>query len=279
MLSALKKLAARIQGGKIDWDEIEAALVQSDLGLPLSRKILDSLKSRPLSGETIATAAAESIRHLWLRPVRRLRITHGAMQVWLIVGVNGSGKTTSIAKLARRYQSGECKVHLVGADTFRAAAIEQLQIWAGRIGTGFSGGTEGGDPAAAAYLGLEDAARSGANLVLIDTAGRLHNKENLMRELEKVKRVLQKKVPEAPHEVLCVVDGTNGVNAVEQVRQFHHFLGLTGLIVTKMDASAKGGAIAAIKEAYNIEPLFVGSGESAEDLKEFDPQEFVSRFF
>ena len=279
MFSIFKKWTARIQGGKVDWDELEATLIQSDLGLPLTGCILAQLKNQPLSAETISRAASDTLRALWPKPVRKPVLTPGTMQVWLVVGVNGSGKTTSIAKLAKHFQTNGLKVHLVGADTFRAAAIDQLKIWADRLGSGFSAGAEGGDPAAAAYQGIEEAARNGAGLVLIDTAGRLHNKENLMRELEKVKRVLQKKIPDAPHEVLCVVDGTNGSNAVEQVCQFHHFLKLTGLIVTKMDTTSKGGVLAAIKAEYNIDPLFACSGENPDDLNEFDPQEYVSRFF
>ncbi|MDD5261462.1 MAG: signal recognition particle-docking protein FtsY [Methylacidiphilales bacterium] len=279
MLSVFKKWIAQAKGGKIEWDDLEAVLIQSDLGLPLTHSILKSLKESPLSRETVSEAAAQSILGLWPTPPRQLFVQPGKMSVWLIVGVNGTGKTTSIAKLAHHYQKTGKKVHLIAADTFRAAAIDQLKVWADRTGSGFFAGKENGDPAAAAYQGLENAKRENADLVLIDTAGRLHNKENLMRELEKVKRVIQKLIPDAPHEILLVLDGTNGNNAVEQARQFHSFLNLTGLIVTKLDSSSKGGAIAAIKAEHKIDPVFIGSGEGLDDFREFDPKAYVSRFF
>jgi fused signal recognition particle receptor len=281
MFSFFKKWVAEIKGGKVDWDEVEAHLIQSDLGLPLTEKILGRLKGQALSDQTVTAAASQAILELWPQPVRKLspEPANGNPAVWLIIGVNGTGKTTSIAKLANRYKKAGKKVHLVGADTFRAAAIDQLKVWADRLGLGFSAGKEGGDPAAAAFQGLEEAKRAGADLVIIDTAGRLHNKENLMRELEKVKRVIQKLVPDAPHETLLVLDGTNGSNAHDQAKQFHKFLTISGIIVTKLDTSSKGGAVAAIKAEEKIDPLFVGLGESMDDLVEFNPQDYVARFF
>jgi fused signal recognition particle receptor len=282
MFSFFKKWVAEIKGGKIDWDDVEAHLIQSDLGLALTAKILERLKGQTLSDQTVTAAASQAILELWPQPVRQPAPGKGANgdpAVWLIIGVNGTGKTTSIAKLASRYQKTGKKVHLVGADTFRAAAIDQLRVWADRLGVGFSAGTEGGDPAAAAFQGLDAAKREQADLVIIDTAGRLHNKENLMRELEKVKRVIQKQVPDAPHETLLVLDGTNGNNALDQAKQFHKFLTISGIIVTKLDTSSKGGAVAAIKAEEQIDPLFVGMGEGMDDLVEFNPQDYVARFF
>ena len=281
MFSFFKKWVAEIKGGKIDWDDVEAHLIQSDLGLALTTKILDRLKGQALSDQTVTTAASQAILELWPQPIRQLapQAANGEPAVWLIIGVNGTGKTTSIAKLANRYKKAGKKVHLVGADTFRAAAIDQLRVWADRLQLGFSAGKEGGDPAAAAFQGLDDAKREGADLVIIDTAGRLHNKENLMRELEKVKRVIQKKIPSAPHETLLVLDGTNGNNALDQAKQFHKFLTISGIIVTKLDTSSKGGAVAAIKAEEQIDPLFVGMGEGMDDLIEFNPQDYVARFF
>jgi fused signal recognition particle receptor len=281
MFSFFKKWVAEIKGGKVDWDDVEAHLIQSDLGLPLTAAILEKLKGRALSDLTVSAAATEAVLELWPQPLRRLEpaAADGGPAVWLIIGVNGSGKTTTIAKLARRYQQAGKKIHLVGADTFRAAAIDQLKVWAERLGAGFSAGREGGDPAAAAFQGLADATNGGADLVIIDTAGRLHNKENLMRELEKVKRVIRKQSSSAPHETLLVLDGTNGGNALDQAKQFHKFLTVSGLIVTKLDTSSKGGAVAAIKAETGIDPLFVGLGEGMDDLVEFKPQEYVARFF
>ncbi|MDR2463305.1 MAG: signal recognition particle-docking protein FtsY [Verrucomicrobiales bacterium] len=278
MFSFFKKWAAEIKGGKIDWDDVEAHLIQSDLGLTLTERILTRLKGQTLSAQTVTAAASQAILSLWDQPVRQLTVS-GDPAVWLIIGVNGTGKTTSIAKLAHRYKKAGKKVHLVGADTFRAAAIDQLKIWADRLGAGFSAGREGGDPAAAAFQGLAAARAADADLVLIDTAGRLHNKENLMRELEKVKRVVQNQSPSAPHETLLVLDGTNGGNALDQARQFHKFLTISGIIVTKLDTSSKGGAVAAIKAEEQIDPLFIGVGEGMDDLVEFNPQEYVARFF
>jgi len=271
MFGIFKKWAAQVQGGKIDWDELESVLIQSDLGLPLTQRILGRLKGQALSAETVRQAARAEITALWPRtPASPVPVD---AEAWLIIGVNGAGKTTTIAKLAHRYQNH--RVHLVAADTFRAAAIDQLRIWSDRLGTGFTAGREGGDPAAAAFQGLEDARRSGAGLVLIDTAGRLHNKENLLRELEKVKRVLGKLDPAAPQRTLLVIDGTNGANALAQAEQFHKAIGLTGLIATKLDSTAKGGAIAAVKATLGLDTLFTGTGESPEDLNPFHPAAYA----
>ncbi|MDR1144837.1 MAG: signal recognition particle-docking protein FtsY [Verrucomicrobiales bacterium] len=280
MFSFFKKWVAEIKGGKVDWDEVEAHLIQSDLGLPLTQRVLEKLRGQALSDRTVSAAATQAILELWPRPVRQLvPAADSGPAVWLIIGVNGSGKTTTIAKLASRYRQAGKKIHLVGADTFRAAAIDQLKVWADRLGAGFSAGREGGDPAAAAFQGLADAVNQGADLVLIDTAGRLHNKENLLRELEKMRRVIKKQAPSAPHETLLVLDGTNGGNALDQAKQFHKFLTVSGLIVTKLDTSAKGGAVAAIKAETGIDPLFVGLGEGTADLVEFNPRDYVARFF
>lgn len=270
MFQLFKKWIAQAQGGPIDWDELESVLIQSDLGLVLTRRILDRLKNQPLNAETVRAAARQEIVSLWPRvPATPVPVDGAA---WLIIGVNGAGKTTTIAKLAHRYIHQ--RVHLVAADTFRAAAIEQLRIWSDRLGTGFTAGREGGDPAAAAFQGLEDARRQKAGLVLIDTAGRLHTKDNLLRELEKIKRVLSKLDSSAPQHTLLVVDGTNGSNALSQAQQFHQAIGLTGLIATKLDSSAKGGAIAAIKAELGLDTYFIGTGESPADLQPFHPAHY-----
>jgi len=275
MLSLFKKWVAQSRGGKVDWDELEATLIQADLGLTLTQRILQSLKDQPLSAETVEAAARREITSLWPRTPAPPVPADG--EVWLVIGINGAGKTTTLAKLAHRYH--DRGVHLVAADTFRAAAIDQLRIWSERLGTGFTAGREGGDPAAAAYQGMEDGRKAGAGLILIDTAGRLHNKDNLLRELEKMKRVLAKHDPRSPSHTLLVIDGTNGSNAVLQAGQFHKSIGLTGIIATKLDSTAKGGAIAAIKAEHGLDTYFLGTGESPEDLTPFQPQEFVDRFF
>ncbi|NJK92404.1 MAG: signal recognition particle-docking protein FtsY [Blastochloris sp.] len=279
MLSIFKKWAATLQGGAVDWDDLEATLIQSDLGLPLTEKILASLKRQAVSAETIQSATAAEILKLWPVPPTAPSLKADRLNVWLVIGINGVGKTTSIGKLAHLY-GRENKVHLVAADTFR-----RRRPWISsrfghkRASTGFTAGTEGGDPAAAAFQGLEQALKEASSLALIDTAGRLHNKENLMRELEKIKRVIDSRVKGAPHEILLVVDGTNGANAIQQAEVFHQALGLTGLIVTKLDSSSKGGAVAAIKAQTGVSPYFIGTGETLQDLKPFDPQSYVEKFF
>lgn len=279
MIGGFKKWIAQVRGGAIDWDELEAMLIQSDLGLELTTSILDSLQGQPLSAETVEAAAREELKALWPETVRRLQPgTPTGPAVWLILGVNGSGKTTTIAKLARMFHRPDQPVHLVAADTFRAAAIEQLRLWSEKIGTGFSAGREDGDPAAAAFEGIDRALQQQAATILIDTAGRLHNNDNLMRELEKVKRVIGK-FDGQPRECLLVIDGTNGSNAIEQAGKFHRALGVTGLIATKLDGSSKGGALAAIKKQAGLDPLYLGTGESADDLTPFHPQQYVDDFF
>ena len=279
MISSFKKWIAELKDGPVDWDQLEATLIQSDLGVKLYHQILDRLKQKPLSSATVQKSTVDELLSLWPQPVRSLKFTEHGTTAWLIVGVNGTGKTTTIAKLAARYQRQGKKVFLVAADTFRAAAIEQLKIWADRLKLEIFCGKENGDPAAAAYEGMEAARKAGADVALIDTAGRLHNKENLMRELEKVKRVLVKQDAAAPHETLLVIDGTSGLNAVAQAKEFHQALGVSGLVVTKLDSSAKGGVIAAIKSDLKLDTLFIGQGESLEDLKPFDPKTYIKNFF
>ncbi|MEO0453076.1 MAG: signal recognition particle-docking protein FtsY [Verrucomicrobiota bacterium] len=279
MIGQFKKWIAQAQGGKIDWDELEAALIQADLGLDLVDSVIDRLQNQPLSAETIQSATREELLSLWPTPVRELKPgTPEAPAVWLIVGVNGTGKTTTIAKLAHRFHHPDHPVHMVAADTFRAAAIEQLRTWSERLGTGFSAGTEGGDPAAAAFQGIESGLANQAATLLVDTAGRLHNKEGLMRELEKVKRVIGKHTGQ-PQETLLVIDGASGKNAIEQAKQFHEILQVTGVIATKLEGSSKGGAIATLKQEFDLDTLYLGTGETPADLNPFAPDHYISEFF
>lgn len=267
-----------LRGKSIDWDELEATLIQSDLGIDLAMRIMDRLQSQSLDSDSVEAAAVEELSSLWSEPVGEPSLIDG-MNIWLIVGVNGVGKTTSIAKLSHSYQSKGRKVHLVAGDTFRAGAIEQLRIWSERLGTGFTGGNEGGDAAAAAHQGIAAAKDAGADMILVDTAGRLHNNDNLMREMEKVRRVIANSCEGAPHLTLQVIDGTSGSNAVQQVEKFHGALKLDGLIVSKLDSSARGGAVAAIKEAHDLSPYYIGTGETVDDLKPFEPESYVRSFF
>jgi fused signal recognition particle receptor len=199
--------------------------------------------------------------------------------VILLAGVNGTGKTTSTAKLAHLLKEQGNTVLLAACDTFRAAAIEQLKIWAGRVGCDIVAGQYGADSAAIAFDALEAAVKRNADYLLIDTAGRLHTKANLMEEMKKMRRVLQKRLPDAPHEVLLVLDGTTGSNALHQAREFHKTLGVTGLIVTKLDGTAKGGIVVAIARELKIPVKFIGLGEQVDDLQPFDPKSFAAALF
>jgi len=206
-------------------------------------------------------------------------VVMGKPHVILIVGVNGSGKTTSIAKLAAKFQKEGKKVLLAAGDTFRAAAIEQLDTWAKRLGVEIVKSSPGADPAAVAFDGASAAVARGIDVVFVDTAGRLQNKVDLMRELEKVRRTLKKVIPEAPHETLLVLDATTGQNAVDQAKAFHAVTPLSGIVLTKLDGSAKGGIILSIYKELGLPVLWVGTGEGAEDLEPFDPKAYVDSLF
>lgn len=199
--------------------------------------------------------------------------------VWLVAGVNGVGKTTSIAKLARYYKEQGKRVLMAAGDTYRAAAVDQIQIWSERIGVGLVRHNPGGDPAAVAYDALEAAQARHMDLVIIDTAGRLHTKEHLMRELAKVERVIRRKLPGAPHEVLLVLDATTGQNAVQQARLFHESIDITGIVLAKLDGTAKGGIVIGMRDQIDLPVKFIGIGEKAEDIEPFDAESFVEALF
>jgi fused signal recognition particle receptor len=199
--------------------------------------------------------------------------------VWLVAGVNGVGKTTSIAKLARWYTEEGKSVLLAAGDTYRAGAVDQIQIWADRIGIDVIKHSAGGDPAAVTFDAMEAAIAREIDLLIIDTAGRLHTKENLMRELEKIERVIKRHIPDAPHEVLLVLDATTGQNAIQQAKLFNESINLTGLILAKLDGTAKGGIVVGMRDQIDLPVKFIGIGEQADDLEPFDPDQFAEALF
>src|SRR3954464_11297004 len=278
-MNFLKSLVQKFTGRPVDWDEIEAMLIRADLGVPMTLRILEKLQARAerttITSNDISEVAREEIGRIL--PMAPLPITPLAARpkVLLIVGVNGTGKTTSTAKLAHYFKRNRHKVVLAAADTFRAAAIEQLDIWAERIGVEMIRGQYNADPAALCYEAYEAADKRDLEFLICDTAGRLHTKSNLMAELGKVKRSLGKRDVNAPHEILLVVDATTGSNALAQAKQFHEAIGLTGLIVTKLDGSGKGGVVIATRNELGIPTRFVGTGEKLEDFKEFDGRDFI----
>ena len=272
-------LAQQFAGKPIDWDELEHGLIRADLGVPLTTRIIGKLQEREawslLGIQDVIKVAREEISKILPAEAKPVRPISGKPNVILIVGVNGTGKTTSVAKLAHALKQDRHTVLLAAADTFRAAAIEQLGVWADRLGVEMVQGQYGADSAALCYDAYQKAANDKIDFLLCDTAGRLHTKTNLMAELQKVKRALAKNDPTAPHETLLVVDATTGGNALSQAREFHQALGLTGLIVTKLDGSGKGGIVIAIHE-LGIPTRFVGTGEKIDNFARFDAREFVS---
>ena len=272
-MNFLQSLAQQFTGKPIDWDELEEALIRADLGVPMTMRIIKTLQEREAwallgIGDVIKAVREEIARILPLRPTP-IRRANGKPTVILIVGVNGTGKTTSTAKLAHYLQKHRHTVLLAAADTFRAAAIEQLDVWAKRLGVEMIRGQYGADPAALCYDAYQSASKNKIDFLLCDTAGRQHTKTNLMAELQKVKRTLGKLDSDAPHETLLVVDATTGGNALNQAREFHSVLTLTGLIVTKLDGSGKGGIVVAIQDEFGIPTRFVGTGERLDDFALF----------
>ncbi len=274
-----KSLIQKFTGRPVDWEELEEALIRSDLGVPMTQRILKELQARtePMTAETVVTVAREEIVKALPRDTLALRPLASKTKVIMVVGVNGTGKTTSTAKLAYFLKQKGHSVLLAAADTFRAAAIEQLGVWAERIGCGIVQGQYNGDPAAVCYDAYQRADRENIEYLICDTAGRLHTKTNLMGELAKVKRILQRADPAAPHETLLVVDATTGSNAVRQAKEFHAATGLTGIIVTKLDGSGKGGVIIAIQNELGIPTRFIGTGEQLGDFAFFESRVFVEK--
>jgi fused signal recognition particle receptor len=267
-------------------DELEEILISSDVGVKTTLKIIDSIESRVSKDKYIGSNELDIILKEEIMGVvdssgeeNQFIISNKKPHVILVVGVNGVGKTTSIGKMANHYKSLGLKVVIGASDTFRAAAIEQLEIWAKRVDVDLIKQEMGSDPASVAFDTLESAINKNADVVLIDTAGRLHNKVNLMNELGKIKRVLQKKNIDAPHEIILVIDGSTGQNAFEQAKQFSNVTEITSLVVTKLDGTAKGGVVLGISDQFRIPIKFIGIGEGLEDLQLFNKKEFVNSFF
>jgi fused signal recognition particle receptor len=260
------------------WDDLEALLIQADLGLDTTTSVLEELKRLTRTeGLTRANQLTDSLRadlRKRLDSPPPLNFEHRP-RVILVVGVNGSGKTTTIAKLASRFMSEGKSILLGAADTFRAAAMDQLQVWGDRLKVEVIAGAPESDPGAVAFSAVQAGVARGVDVIMIDTAGRLHTRLNLMEELKKVYRVVGKALPGAPHEVLLVLDATTGQNALQQARSFKEAVNVTGVILSKLDSSARGGMAFAIQKELGLPILFAGLGETPEDLQPFDPDAFV----
>ncbi|MDP3371933.1 MAG: signal recognition particle-docking protein FtsY [Candidatus Paracaedibacteraceae bacterium] len=260
-------------------DEIEDILIQADMGVSTSsmlRKHLASLKLSPeTSSEEVLMLLADKIEERLTPVAHEMTFLKGALNVVLMVGVNGSGKTTTISKLAKQWKNLGYSVELAACDTFRAAAIEQLVIWAERLFIPIYTSKQGHDSSGLAFEAVQKASKSGADILLIDTAGRLHNKQHLMDELAKIQRVIKKVIPKAPHHVILVLDATTGQNAVQQVDIFQKSAQITGLIITKLDGTAKGGVVVGLADKFNLPIYGIGVGESFDDLQPFSAKQFA----
>lgn len=274
---------------KIDdeyFEELEQLLIMADIGVNTVMNFMDRLKSRVKSEHITDTKTLNEIiiDELFIIYVEgesltdKIKVAESGPTVILMVGVNGVGKTTTIGKLANKYNEEGKKVMLIAADTFRAGAVEQLKVWADRTNSVFYG-KENTDPAGVIYDGLEMAKKEAADIVLIDTAGRLQNKVNLMKELEKMNKVIAKIIPNAPHETLLVIDATTGQNGIMQAKSFKEITNITGIVLTKLDGTAKGGIVLAIKEDVKIPVKFIGLGEGINDLKPFDIESYIYGLF
>jgi fused signal recognition particle receptor len=291
--SVFSKLSRAVAGkSKVDdevLDNLEEVLISSDVGVNTTLKIIERIEERVARDKYLGTAELNDILKEEIAGLLAEHETGEAAElvlpkvegpyVIMVVGVNGVGKTTTIGKLAHQYKSKGLKVVLGAADTFRAAAIDQLVVWSERAGVPIVTQKMGSDPASVAFDTLQSAVAQNADVVLIDTAGRLHNKINLMNELSKVKRVMQKVLPDAPHDVMLVLDGSTGQNAFEQAKQFTKATEVTSLAITKLDGTAKGGVVIGISDEFKIPVKFIGVGEGIDDLQVFNKFEFVDSFF
>ncbi len=270
-------------------DDLEEVLITSDVGVETTVKIIRSIEERVARDKYVGTSELNAILRDEISKLMEqanattenfgIEVTPGTPYVVMVVGVNGVGKTTTIGKLAAKLTAQGCKVYIGAADTFRAAAIDQLAVWAERAGATMVHQSMGSDPASVAFDTLSSAVANGADVVLIDTAGRLHNKIGLMNELTKIRNVMAKVIPDAPHEVMLVLDGSTGQNAFEQAKQFTQATQVTSLTVTKLDGTAKGGVVIGISDQFRIPVRYIGVGEGVDQLRMFDRKEFVEALF
>ena len=284
-----RAVAGRSQVDEDVLDELEEVLITSDVGVETTVKIIKNIEARVARDKYMNTAELNAILREEIASLLQeceeknanfgLNITEGVPYVVMVVGVNGAGKTTTIGKLAAQLRKAGKKVYIGAADTFRAAAIDQLQVWADRAGATMIRQEMGSDPASVAFDTLKSAVANGADVVLIDTAGRLHNKVGLMNELSKIRNVMAKIIPDAPHEVMLVLDGSTGQNAFEQARQFTAATKVNSLAITKLDGTAKGGVVIGISDQFSIPVHYIGIGEGVDQLKIFDRNEYVNALF
>ncbi len=280
------RITSMLTGAQIDdetWEDIEAILIQADMGVNTAQKVVEQLQQRAAregmrSPEQVQKALREILMGM-LKAPPVMNISGRELSIVLVVGVNGSGKTTSIGKLAYRLRLAQRRVMLAAGDTFRAAAIEQLQKWGERVDVPVIANKPGSDPAAVVFDAVSAANARGYNILIIDTAGRLHTNFNLMDELAKIKSVCSRVIPDAPHEVLLVLDGTTGQNALEQAKQFQKVVDVTGVIITKLDGSAKGGMVFSVFNDLGLPVQYVGLGEGIDNLILFNPENFVLSLF
>lgn len=266
------------------FEELEEILISSDLGVKTAHKLMEQVQAKVKRGEAeqpdlVKRYLKESIYDLLIKREESLSVDGPSPFVIMVIGVNGTGKTTTIAKMAQQYTSQGKRVLLVAADTFRAAAIEQLDIWSKRVGCHLIKQSPGADPSAVVYDAMKTSLKKDIDIVMIDTAGRMHTKVNLMEELKKIKRVVGREHPGAPHETLLVIDATTGQNALSQTTLFQETIDITGMALTKLDGTSKGGMIVAISDVFNIPIRFIGIGETFDDLKPFHAGEYVDALF
>ena len=278
----------RVLAGGIDHETLETLeerLLAADFGVKATLRLVDAIESRARRGDVrgsgdLRGALRDEVTRI-IAPSRGagLRMAESGPTIWLVVGVNGAGKTTTVAKLAHRLRREGKSVLIAAADTYRAGAVQQLSVWAERVGAELVAGREGGDPAAVAYDAIEAAVTRGIDVVLVDTAGRLHTNRNLMEELKKVERVVARRLEGAPHETLIVLDATVGQNALNQVRLFGEAVALSGILLAKFDSTARGGIVVALQEEMGLPVKWVGTGEAMDDLEPFDPDAFIAGVF
>ena len=291
-LSRTRKLFGRLSDSFVKqtpitddlWDELEEALLSADVGPGTATWLMDRLHKRVAeeqmrNASQVQQALREELIKLLGKPAGLRFATKSPLTVILVIGVNGSGKTTSIAKMAYRLKRENHRVILAAADTFRAAAIDQLKVWGERVGVPVISQNPGSDPGAVVYDAIQAASTRGSDVLIVDTAGRLHTKYNLMEELKKINKVIQKLLPDGPHELLMVIDATTGQNALLQARKFAEDIGLTGVVITKLDSTAKGGFAFAVADDLGVPIKFIGTGEKVENLAPFDPESFVAALF